>query len=185
MDAIEDFINHVTGTEFDQVPEAAIRAAKTFILDSLGVGLSGGNGPWVGEIIQLSQKWGHGEDARVWGNGQRLPAPGAAMCNAYQIHNAEFDCVHEGAVVHSMTVLLGAALAVAERDRGVSGKDLILASILGVDVACHIAVAVTTALKFFRPGTVGSLAAVTAIGKMKDFNRDKLRNAYSIVYGQM
>ena len=52
MDAIEDFINHVTGTEFDQVPEAAIRAAKTFILDSLGVGLSGGNGPWVGEIIQ-------------------------------------------------------------------------------------------------------------------------------------
>ena len=185
MDAIEDFIDHVTGTGIDQVPEAAIRAAKTFILDSLGVGLSGGNGPWVREMVQLSQQWGQGEDARVWGHGQRLPAPGAAMCNAYQIHNAEFDCVHEGAVVHSMTVLLGAALAVAERDRGVSGKDLILASILGVDVACHIAVAVTTALKFFRPGTVGALAAVTAIGKMKSFNREGLRNAYSIAYGQM
>ena len=185
MDAIEDFIDHVTGTGIDQVPEAAIRAAKTFILDSLGVGLSGGNGPWVREMVQLSQHWGQGDDARVWGHGQRLPAPGAAMCNAYQIHNAEFDCVHEGAVVHSMTVLLGAALAVAERDRGVSGKDLILASILGVDVACHIAVAVTTALKFFRPGTAGALAAVTAIGKMKGFNRERLRNAYSIAYGQM
>ncbi|PPR68094.1 MAG: hypothetical protein CFH00_00727 [Alphaproteobacteria bacterium MarineAlpha1_Bin1] len=185
MDAIEDFIDHVTGTGIDQVPEAAIRAAKTFILDSLGVGLSGGNGPWVREMVQLSQQWGQGDDARVWGHGQRLPAPGAAMCNAYQIHNAEFDCVHEGAVVHSMTVLLGAALAVAERDRGVSGKDLILASILGVDVACHIAVAVTTALKFFRPGTAGALAAVTAIGKMKGFNRERLRNAYSIAYGQM
>ena len=185
MDAIEDFIDHVTGTGIDQGPEAAIRAAKTFILDSLGVGLSGGNGPWVREMVQLSQQWGQGDDARVWGHGQRLPAPGAAMCNAYQIHNAEFDCVHEGAVVHSMTVLLGAALAVAERDRGVSGKDLILASILGVDVACHIAVAVTTALKFFRPGTAGALAAVTAIGKMKGFNRERLRNAYSIAYGQM
>ena len=185
MDAIEDFIDHVTGTGIDQVPEAAIRAAKTFILDSLGVGLSGGNGPWVREMVRLSQQWGQGEDARVWGHGQRLPAPGAAMCNAYQIHNAEFDCVHEGAVVHSMTVLLGAALAVAERDRGVSGKDLILASILGVDVACHIAVAVTTALKFFRPGTAGALAAVTAIGKMKGFNREGLRTAYSIAYGQM
>ncbi len=185
MDAIEDFIDHVTGTGIDRVPQAAIRAAKTFILDSLGVGLSGGNGPWVREMVQLSQQWGQGDDARVWGHGQRLPAPGAAMCNAYQIHNAEFDCVHEGAVVHSMTVLLGAALAVAERDRGVSGKDLILASILGVDVACHIAVAVTTALKFFRPGTAGALAAVTAIGKMKGFNRERLRNAYSIAYGQM
>ena len=170
MDAIEDFIDHVTGTGIDQVPEAAIRASKTFILDSLGVGLSGGNGPWVREMIQLSKQWGQGEDARVWGHGQRLAAPGAAMCNAYQIHNAEFDCVHEGAVVHSMTVLLGAALAVAERDRGISGKVLMLASILGVDVACHIAVAVTTALKFFRPGTVGALAAVTAVGKMKKFN---------------
>ena len=185
MDAIEDFIDHVTGTGIDQVPEAAIRASKTFILDSLGVGLSGGNGPWVREMVQLSKQWGQGEDARVWGHGQRLPAPGAAMCNAYQIHNAEFDCVHEGAVVHSMTVLLGAALAVAERDRGVSGKDLILASILGVDVACHIAVAVTTALKFFRPGTAGALAAVTAVGKIKGFNREGLRNAYSIAYGQM
>ena len=55
----------------------------------------------------------------------------------------------------------------------------------GVDVACHIAVAVTTSLKFFRPGTAGALAAVTAGGKMKSFNREGLRNAYSIAYGQM
>ena len=185
MDAIEDFITHVTETGIDQVPEAALCAAKTFTLDSVGVGLSGGNGPWMSEMVQLSKKWGQGDDARVWGNGQRLPAPAAAMCNAYQIHNAEFDCVHEGAVVHSMTVLLGATLAVAERDRGISGKDLILASILGVDVACHIAVAVTTGLKFFRPGTAGALAAVTAVGKIKNFNRVTLRNAYSIAYGQM
>ena len=122
MDAIENFITHVTDTSINQVPDSAIRAAKTFILDSLGVGLSGGNGPWVSEMIQLSQRWGQGSDARVWGHGQRLPAPAAAMCNAYQIHNAEFDCVHEGAVVHSMTVLLGAALAVAERDRGVARR---------------------------------------------------------------
>ena len=78
MDAIEDFIDQVTGTGIEQVPEAAIRASKTFILDSLGVGLSGGNGPWVREMVQLSQQWGQGEDARVWGHGQRLAAPGAA-----------------------------------------------------------------------------------------------------------
>ena len=69
MDAIEDFIDHVTDTGVNQVPETAIRAAKTFILDSLGVGLSGGNGPWVREMVQLSQQWGQGEDARVWGHG--------------------------------------------------------------------------------------------------------------------
>ena len=185
MDAIDDFVAHVTGTGFDDVPAAAIGAAKTFILDSLGVGLSGGAGPWVDEMIQLAGQWGQGDDARVWGHGLRLPAPTAALCNAYQIHNAEFDCVHEGAVVHSMTVLLGAAMAVAERDGGVGGRDLMLAAVLGVDVACHISVAVTTGLKFFRPGTAGALAAVTAIGKLKGFDAKTLRNAYSIAYGQM
>jgi len=185
MDAIDDFVAHVTSTGFDDVPAEAVRSAKIFILDSFGVGLSGGAGPWVDEMIQLAAQWGQGDDARVWGHGQHLPAPAAALCNAYQIHNAEFDCVHEGAVVHSMTVLLGAAMAVAERDGGVSGRDLMLAAILGVDVACHISVAVTTGLKFFRPGTAGALAAVTAIGKLKGFDAETLRNAYSIVYGQM
>ena len=166
MDAIDDFVAHVTGTGFDDVPAEAVRSAKIFILDSFGVGLSGGAGPWVDEMIQLAAQWGQGDDARVWGHGQHLPAPAAALCNAYQIHHAEFDCVHEGAVVHSMTVLLGAAMAVAERDGGVSGRDLMLAAILGVDVACHISVAVTTGLRFFRPGTAGALAAVTAIGKL-------------------
>ena len=185
MDAIDDFVDHVLGTGFDDLPPQAIRAAKTFTLDSFGVGLSGGAGPWVDEMIQLSTQWGQGDDARVWGHGLRLPAPAAALCNAYQIHNAEFDCVHEGAVVHSMTVLLGAAMAVAEKDGGPSGKDLILAAALGVDVACHISVAVTTGLKFFRPATAGALAAVTAIGKLRGFDAETLRHAYSIAYGQM
>ncbi len=185
MDAIDDFVGHVLATGFDDLPPQAITAAKTYTLDSFGVGLSGGAGPWVDEMIQLSSQWGQGDDARVWGHGLRLPAPAAALCNAYQIHNAEFDCVHEGAVVHSMTVLLGAAMAVAEKDGGVTGKDLILAAVLGVDVACHISVAVTTGLKFFRPGTAGALAAVTAIGKLRGFDAETLRHAYSIAYGQI
>lgn len=185
MDAIDDFVAHVMGTGFADLPPDAVRAAKTFTLDSFGVGLSGGAGPWVDELIELSRQWGEGGDARVWGHGLRLPASAAALCNAYQIHNAEFDCVHEGAVVHSMTVLLGAAMAEAERRGNVSGRDLLLAAVLGVDVACHISVGVTTGLKFFRPGTAGALAAVTAIAKLRGFDAETLRNAYSIAYGQI
>ncbi|MDE0942728.1 MAG: MmgE/PrpD family protein [Alphaproteobacteria bacterium] len=188
-DAIDDFVAHVIATNLEDIPAEAIRAAKTFMLDCFGVGLSGGSGPWADEMIALSGQWGQGDDARVWGHGQKLPAPAAALCNAYQIHNAEFDCVHEGAVVHCMTVLLGSAMSVAERQHGkgtaVSGKDLLLAAVLGVDVACHIAVGVSTGLKFFRPGTAGAFAAVTAIGKMLNFDADTLRHAYSTAYGQM
>ena len=52
----------------------------------------------------------------------RLPAAGAAFLNAWQMHNQEFDCLHEGAVVHAMASVLPAALAVAETRGGISGR---------------------------------------------------------------
>ena len=95
-----------------------------------------------------------------------VPAPAAAMCNAYQVHNSEFDCVHEEAVVHAMTVVLPVAIAGAERMKGVSGKDLITAVTLGVDVAAGLGVAATTGLRFFRPATAGAFGGTAALGKL-------------------
>jgi len=185
MDAVARFAAHVVDTEFGDLPPAAVQAAKTFILDALGVGLVGSAGPWVEELIESQRLSGHGEDARVWLRGDRLPAPAAAMCNAYQIHNSEFDSVHEAAVVHAVTVVLPSMLAVAERDGGAGGRDLIAAVSLGVDVAAHLGVAATSGLRFFRPGTAGAFAAVAGIGKLRGFDVDTLINAFSIVYAQL
>jgi 2-methylcitrate dehydratase PrpD len=185
MDAITKFADHVIATDYDNLPLEAIASTKTFILDCLGVGLIGSNGPWVEELISCQQQWGAGEDARVWSRGLRLPAPAAAMCNAYQIHNCEFDCVHEGAVVHPVTVVLPSVLAVAERMGDITGRQLITAVALGVDVACHLGVAATSGLRFFRPGTAGAFAGVSGIAKLLNFDRETLINAYSIVYAQI
>jgi 2-methylcitrate dehydratase PrpD len=185
MDAIAKFAEHVVATDYDDLPQPAVAAAKTLILDSLGVGLVGSNGPWMTELIASASLWGTGEEARVWTFGQRLPAPAAALCNAYQIHNSEFDCVHEAAVVHPLTVVLAAVLAVAERERGISGRRLISAVVLGVDVACHIAVASQSGLRFFRPGTAGAFAATAGLGKILGFDQATLVNAFSAAYAQL
>lgn len=185
MDAIDRFAAHVIETEFADPPEAALAAARTFILDSLGVGIVGSSGPWVEELIAMQRFWGEGAQARVWASDAVLPAPAAAMCNAYQIHNSEFDCVHEGAVVHATSAVLPGILAVAERDGGVSGRDLLAGLVLGVDVACHISMAAKTGMRFFRPATAGAFAAVAGIGKVRGFDKDTLINAFSIAYGQL
>jgi aconitate decarboxylase len=111
MDRVAAFAEHALGTRYEDLPEAAIAAAKTLILDSLGVGIAGSAGPWAGELVRSAAGWGQGAQARVFAHGTRLPAPAAALCNGYQIHNLEFDCVHERAVVHPMAVLLAAASA--------------------------------------------------------------------------
>jgi 2-methylcitrate dehydratase PrpD len=185
MDAIAAFAGHVLGTRSADLPAAAIAATKTLILDSLGVGVAGSAGPRAAELADGCAAFGAGDAARIWVRGTAVPAPAAAMCNGYQIHNCEFDCVHEGAVVHPMAVLLPATLAHCEQARGVSGAALLDAIALGVDVAVGLGIASKAPLRFFRPATAGAFAATAAIGRLRGFDAETLIDAFGITYGQL
>lgn len=189
MDAIARFAEHAVSTTWDDLPTAAVAAAKVFILDSIGVGIAGSANPWAAELVALQETWGRGAEARVWAHGNTLPAPSAAFCNGFQMHCNEYDCVHEGAVIHPMTVVFPSALAYAERSRAcaapVPGRDLLEAVILGVDVACGIGIASTSGLTFFRPATAGALGACAAIGRLRGFDRDTAVSAMGIAYSML
>jgi len=185
LDAIRRFADHVVDHHYRDIPPAAIESAKVFLLDTLGVGVAGSSGPFVPELIDSQRLSAGGDQARVWVTGERLSAAGAALCNSYQIHNAEFDCVHEAAVVHTMTVVSAAALAYAERTGGVDGESLLAALVLGVDVACHVSVASNASLSFFRPGTAGAFAATAALGKLRGFDAETLVNAFGATLTQL
>jgi 2-methylcitrate dehydratase PrpD len=103
------------------LPAAAAAAVGTFLLDTLGVGIAGSSGAGVEALIGLARAWGPGDEATVWLTGERTSAGSAAIVNAYMIHCLEFDCVHEGAVLHPMATILSAVLAWAERE-AVRGK---------------------------------------------------------------
>ncbi len=184
-DAIWRFAEHVAVTDYDDLPESAAAATRTFLLDTLGVGAAGSAGPWTKRLIETQRLSCPGGQARVWSHGAPLSAAGAAVCNAYQIHNGEFDCVHEGAVVHTFTVPVAAALAWAEREGGIGGRDFLTALVLGVDVACHLGVASKSPLKFFRPATAGAFGAAAAIGRLAGFDPATLVNAFGAVLGQL
>ena len=55
-DPIFIFADHVVSTGFDDIPVDAVAAAKTFILDTLGVGISGGAGPLAAELAAVGSK---------------------------------------------------------------------------------------------------------------------------------
>ena len=183
-DAIHNFADHVIGTRYEDLPAETVEATKKYLLDSLGVGLAGTSAPFVQEWLSAYQGAVPGPGGRIWGIGGELPTPAAAAVNGYLIHNSEFDCVHEPAVLHPMAVTLSALMVEAEARGGVSGKELIRAIALGVDVACHIGNAVTSGLKFFRPATGGGFGAVAAIGAVAGLDREQLLNAFGIYYAQ-
>jgi aconitate decarboxylase len=182
--ASERFARHVLGTRYEDLPEDAVLQAKTFILDTIGVGIAGSSAAWADELAQVSGGWGEGANACVWGRSQRVPAATAAFLNGFQAHCQEYDCVHEKAVLHPMATLLPAAIAYAERMGSICGRELIAAVVVGIDVAASLGVAAREGLRFFRPATAGGFGATAAIARLARFDLDTLCNAFGIQYGQ-
>ena len=168
-----------------ELPPAALDATRTFVLDSLGVALSGTRVPMVRELATLAAEWGRGDAARVWGTGERVPAATAAFLNGYQIHNQEWDCVHEPAVVHPMAVVLSTLLAYADARGGIDGRRFMRACSTAVDVAASIGCAARNKLRFFRPAMCGALGATAGLAQLNGCDEATTRSALGLAYSQL
>lgn len=179
---------HVVRTRTEDLPAEAVAAVKTFLLDTFGVGIAGSSGTGVADLINVARSWGAEPEASVLATGERMCAQSAAIVNAYQIHCLEFDCVHEGAVLHPMATILGAVMAWSERQatRGhkVHGRDLIAALAVGVDVSTMLGIVTQAELRFFRPATAGGFGAVAAIGRLSGFDETQMKDAFGAQYSQ-
>jgi aconitate decarboxylase len=178
MTAAARFATHAIETRFSDLSAAAIDRAKVYVLDSLGVGIAGSSVEGGDGLLRVAAGWG---DARVpvWGRGLRLAAPAAAFMNAWQMHNQEYDCLHEGAVVHAMATVLPAALAAAELRGGVSGAELIAAIAIGTDIAAGLGLASQAGFRFFRPGTAGGFGATAAAARLLGLDKSTLEAAFA------
>jgi aconitate decarboxylase len=183
MDFVVDkIVAHLARVAVCNLPEAVLEATKTFIADTLAVGIAGVRAPWWRQVLDMA-KGGPGE-ATVWGSGERLPLAAAAMVNAFQVHAQEFDPVHEGAVVHPLAAVLAGALGWAERESGVSGERLIRAVVAGADIAATLGLCSRAPMRFFRPANCSGFGAVGALAMLADLDEAQTRDALGIYYGQ-
>lgn len=175
---------HTRALSYEDLSEGAREALKTFVLDSLGVGIAGSSVPFAPSLLALCNDWGGSGRARVLGTGASLSASQAALINGWQIHNQEFDCVHEPAVVHPMATILAALLAHADAVGGVRGRDFMLALAIAVDTATLLGESARSPLRFFRPAVCGALGASLGLARLRGLDDDAIRDALGIAYSQ-
>jgi 2-methylcitrate dehydratase PrpD len=189
FDAVGAFASHIAQARFEDLPAEAVAKAKTFLLDTIGVGLAGTSDENAGRVLAAVTQWGAGAEATVWGSATRLPAPSAAFANAYRIHCLEYDCIHEAAVVHPMATLLSALFAWSERasqrGRPVDGRGFINAMAVGVDMAGLLGSATKSGLRFFRPATAGGFGAAAALASVAGFDEWRVKDVLGIHYSQV
>ena len=181
--AASRFADHALGTRFADLPPAAVERAKVFVLDSLGVGIAGSSAEGSQELLEVTAggnaAMASSPAVPVWGRGLRLAAPAGVFLNTWQMHNQEYDCLHEGAVVHALASVLPAALAAAELAGGASGAELIAAVAVGVDIAAGLGLASKSGFRFFRPATAGGFGATAAAARLLSLDRAALRRAFA------
>jgi 2-methylcitrate dehydratase PrpD len=180
--AASRFAEHALTTRFADLPAAAVERAKVFILDSLGVGIAGSSVDGAEALLAVAAGWGAAtadSGVPVWGRAARLSAPAAVFMNAWQMHNQEYDCLHEGAVVHGMASVLPATLGAAELAGGATGAELITAAAVGIDIASVLGLAAKSGFRFFRPATAGGFGAVAAAGRLLGLDRAALGRAFA------
>ncbi len=186
MDAIADTLaRYVAETNYDGLPREVVEETKKFMLDTIGVGLAGVREPGCGEVVDLVRTWSSNvAGSTVIFYGDKASPPDAAFANSVLMHALDFDDTLDSSAMHTHVSSLPAALALAEVREGTSGKDLITAVCLGVDITCRIASAITTPLSWIRTATCGSFGAASAAAKILQATEEEVLASLGVVYSQ-
>jgi 2-methylcitrate dehydratase PrpD len=174
---------HVCRTDYADLPASAVESARRDILDTFGCMLGGSGSPGIDELFSVISRWGGIEESQVLLRGIRLPAPQAALLNASMGHALDFDdTLDTGGSIHPGVSVLGAVLAVCDMIGGVSGRDVLLAVALGLDVSCRIALASTLDRGWHRTAAIGVFGATAAAGKLIGLTPVQMLAALGIAY---
>src|SRR5438270_6508671 len=174
---------HVCRTGYADLPASAVDSARRDILDTFGCMLGGSGSPGIDELFAVTSRWGGLPESRVLLRGTCLPAPQAALLNASMGHALDFDdTLDTGGSIHPGVSVLGSVLAVCDSIGGATGRDVLLAVALGLDVSCRIALACTLDRGWHRTAAIGVFGATAAAGKLIGLTPEQMLSAFGIAY---
>ena len=182
----ERLAQHVVATRWDDIPEAAVQSSRRLALDTLAVAWAGSSAPGVREARDLLAEEGGTPESSVWAFGGRLPARVAAFINSAAAAALDYDGMRatERGSVHADSVVLPAALAVAEREHG-SGRDFLTALVLGNDVVTRLGAASLLPHRgWYHTSIYGIFGAAAAAARLLRLDEQQTMHAFGIALSQ-
>ena len=170
---------------FDDLPRGTVEAAKRCLIDTMSV-ILGASGliDEVKILVDVLTESGGRSEATILGFGMGVPATMAALVNGAMVHGLDYDDCYQGLALHPSGPTVPAALAMAERAGGISGKDLITAIAVGNDVCWRIGNAFDWKMDWFHTVTVGYFSAAVAASRILNLDAEKMFDAIGLAFGQ-
>ena len=161
---------YVCKTNFEDLPLDVVEFTKICILDWYGSAVAGKDEKPIQAIKELVEEWGGHEQASLV-TGGKSSIGNAVLVNAASSHIVELDDIHKASIIHAGTVVIPAAVAVAEA-YDLSGKDLITAVVVGYEVCYRIGEAVSPSHYYYwhNTATCGTFGSAAAVAKLLNLN---------------
>jgi 2-methylcitrate dehydratase PrpD len=158
LNLTEQLSNYIVSHQSTQLPRPILERAKIHILDTFGAMVSGSMLKPGRVAIDFVRGQGGPREATVVATDVQTSQILAALANGMTAHADETDDAHFPTVTHPGSVIVPAALAVAEKEHR-SGQDFVVAVVMGYDVMCRINKALDRAWMGKRGLHAGSLCA--------------------------
>ncbi len=170
---------------YEDLPDEVVASTKRSLLDTIGVIMAASQlGTDIPRLVEVVTESGGKEEATILGYGTRVPAMMAAFANGAMAHCLDYDDVFQEYAIHPSTTTVPTALALAERQGGVSGRDLITALAVAADFDNRLAKSYDWKYDWYSSAVFGYFASAAVASRILRLDASQMFNALGIAFCQ-
>ncbi len=168
----------LSSIRYEDLPDSVVARTEELFLDWFASALAGKGARPVSAMDAFASAMGPKDGAAENLLTRKRTSPFfAALVNAAASHFVEQDDLHNSSVLHPGTVVFPAVLAAAQ-DVGVSGRELIAASVAGYECGVRVGEFLGRShyKVFHTTGTAGKLAAAAGVAHVLKLDADQMQH---------
>jgi 2-methylcitrate dehydratase PrpD len=183
----EKLARFVIETPTASIPQDVLEGAKDALVDTVGAALAG----TIEEVSEIAVEYirdlGAKQQSTVWGQSIATSPAEAAFANGIAAHALDFDDSSPTLRGHPSATMVAAAFAVAEA-AGASGRDILAAYAIGLEVAGKLGRAMGSAhyIKgWHSTATLGAFSCTAVAARLWGLSVAQLQTAWGLCASQM
>jgi 2-methylcitrate dehydratase PrpD len=169
----------ICNTRFEDLPPLVVDRCKRLIADLLGIVTAGNQSDELKAFASNYLERSAAGASWVIGTKHRASARDAGFLNGIASTWHDFDEGSTIAYSHPASQTIPAAFAAAQ-ELGISGRDLLLAIVMGYETCARVGMASKMRVSVHPHGTTGTIGSAVAIARMKGFDETRMRQVINV-----
>jgi aconitate decarboxylase len=172
----------------ETIPDSTHKAAVRSLYNYIGCAIGGSNHPTVTKAHKGLEPLFGRPTSTLLGTSSQSDLQHAALLNGIASHVHDYDDTHLATIIHPTGPVASAVLAYAEYQGSVTGEEVILALVAGIEASCKLGLAVWPEhydVGWHITSTTGSIGAAVGVGKLMKLSETQMAHAIGVAAVQV